>query len=457
MPISMREISVEMDPCPSPTRQRISLTTLARQHRWVLPGPAQFNLRQLAQRHLHPKKRGLRFLWYNTYLVNGFNLTDALPPPFKNTLPNIEVKAGPARSARAAEIGVAIRNSGYHVAAFCEVYEAHTRNKILAAWSGKPPIVAEGPPGRTLTLGYALLKQLSEQWGGAPSDVVGALNEIVEGFDSVANRVTFGLWSRVKRSAAPTVDINSSGLLTLVDGLPTGGSDRVVYGEQGDIFRDADAWSNKGVLLLYIDTGFRHADGTPVYIELYSTHLFSGGELLWDPDDATRAKIQTSQLIDLVNFVTTRRSRRNIVIVAGDFNIYGDTSFYDVLRKYMEGGLGLQDIWARHAVDRYGAKIGRTNNPECQAGVDCNQLYCDDFDATAVSHGGRIDYVFVERPDPQHSLMVDIARPRRRHFKRNASAEDFDEQPHMSDHLGLELELILTPMEHVPASPKPKP
>jgi hypothetical protein len=53
-----------------------SLRELAARHRWLGEGPPpEISLARLAARHLHPTTSRHRLLWYNTYLIHGFELT----------------------------------------------------------------------------------------------------------------------------------------------------------------------------------------------------------------------------------------------------------------------------------------------------------------------------------------------------------------------------------------------
>lgn len=56
---------------------------------------------------------------------------------------------------------------------------------------------------------------------------------------------------------------------------------------------------------------------------------------------------------------------------------------------------------------------------------------------SAADDKGRIDYVFIQKPNLSHDITVDIARPRRVLFPRKASWPEYDQIQHFSDHLGL--------------------
>jgi endonuclease/exonuclease/phosphatase family metal-dependent hydrolase len=464
MTLTFREVAREMDECPSPSRPQLSLTELAKAHRWHIASapddhepkcPPSVSLRELAERHAHPHRRVLRLLWYNTYLIPGFNFTELFPPPFKQIVPEITKAAGPARFERSFEIGAAIRDSGYDVAALCEVFEEGSQDRIRSAFS-PPPDSAAGPAGEKKVLHAGFFEQAAKELPEAPAAILNALNSMRDVAVDIVDTITFGLFSDATNAALPTIDIAGSGLLTLARGdFRVVASESEVYENQGNLFRDADAWSRKGVLLTVIDTGLGGR------IELYTTHLLYGGDF-GDISDAERHGEQAQQYGQLIEFIQSKHQPANFIILAADFNINAARPFYQFLRPLLEDQLGLEDVWSRYARARHGAKVGRTNDPKlCQAGGGpCNDLFCDDYAAAAVDDEGRIDYVFIQKPHPAHKLDVDVARPRRRPFRREPGREKFDEQPFMADHLGLDLRLYLYPRDpHVLATPtkgKPK-
>jgi hypothetical protein len=62
--------------------------------------------------------------------------------------------------------------------------------------------------------------------------------------------------------------------------------------------------------------------------------------------------------------------------------------------------------------------------------------------APTADTGGRIDYLFVQRPLPEHTFRLDVSRIRRRPFQRPLGPGD--SQPFLSDHLGLEVTLFIS-------------
>src|SRR5689334_14407053 len=90
---------------------------------------------------------------------------------------------------------------------------------------------------------------------------------------------------------------------------------------------DTDRWAAKGIQLTRIDMGVG-------IIDLYSTHLYSGGDpipvigdalkaTLGGVTDDSRAKVQGAQIVQLCEFIAGTRDETHLVVVAGDFNVPG--------------------------------------------------------------------------------------------------------------------------------------
>lgn len=72
MAVSFSEIAAAMDPIEPPA----SLRALAARHRWLSGDPpATVSLAEIAARHQHPSTSRLTFLWYNTFLLQGFEVS----------------------------------------------------------------------------------------------------------------------------------------------------------------------------------------------------------------------------------------------------------------------------------------------------------------------------------------------------------------------------------------------
>ena len=381
MSISMRQIQRDMDECSG--NSSVSLDQLGRLHRWggasyqsgVPQRPDILSLRDLGHRHSNVFK----FLWLNTYLLPTLKIH--VPIFFDGERPG-----APDPYDRAIEIGRMIRDENYNGAALCEVFTEESKNWILSACDN--PTWVRGPGGGTWTI-YAV-----------------------------------------------TVDIASSGLLTLLPGpYSLIGYNREKFDNEGDKKRDADAWSNKGIALAVVDTGFN------TKFELYSTHLIYGGDF-HDISPQDRMDVQREQIDQLVSFIQRTHNPTNFILVAGDFNLDAGSGYYEELRGRLEDTLGLEleDVWTRYAQSRYKARIGKTDNPaECQE----DHGFADDGIGGSIDDdSGRIDYIFVQKPCDSHDITVDVSRPRRRHFPRQPSAPGYDQIQYLSDHTGIELKLF---------------
>src|SRR5690606_34816000 len=94
-------------------------------------------------------------------------------------------------------------------------------------------------------------------------------------------------------------------------------------------------------------------------VDIVSTHLFAGGDLLPVPgagDTARHHRARMGQVDELVEFVDRFRRPTNPLLVVGDFNVRAHdpdlddpTQRYNDLRLRMER-LGLTDVWATHGV-----------------------------------------------------------------------------------------------------------
>ena len=234
---------------------------------------------------------------------------------------------------------------------------------------------------------------------------------------------------------------------------------------RGDYFRDADAWANKGVLLSVINVGVGQ-------LEIYSTHLINGGDLItlpaWLPvlgllfpplSSAERLALQAKQVDQLIDFYKTHHKPENVALVVGDFNMSAQNKdTYEALTSRM-ASINLRDVWPyyRQPAADPAQPRGDTHSSVEEKGQSSSSLwkicqpndafYCDDVAQTAATTS-RIDYVFAENPMEQHTFMLDLTRIRRRSFLRQHTPI---EELYLSDHVGLELNLITSPRVHAAA------
>jgi endonuclease/exonuclease/phosphatase family metal-dependent hydrolase len=414
MTVSLRKIAMDMDPCP--VNKPISFHEIGKLHRWgydtfqsgVPYRPDGLSLRYLDHKH----SRRLKFLWLNAYMLPNLKLDT---PVWSGQV----FDGAPAISSRAYEIGKTIKKFEYEIVALCEIFTVQSKDTLLSAWESTP-YWARGPGEGSVNFKIKV-------------PIVSDIPIIGDAFEH----------------EILTVETISSGLLTVLPGSYGLLSHSIEkFDAKGDPARDADAWSNKGVLKVVADTGFN------TKLEIYSTHLIYGGGLVGDISSDERYKIQRKQLDQLISFIERERNPANFLMVVGDFNIYASEEFYQELRWRMEEKLDLEDIWTRYAESRYGAKIGKTNDPSsCTLDKPpCENFADDKKNLDKINEEGRIDYVFIQKPSASHDMAVDISRPRRVPFKRLPTAYKYDAINYFSDHVGIEFQLFLS-SKHFPAHP----
>jgi endonuclease/exonuclease/phosphatase family metal-dependent hydrolase len=250
--------------------------------------------------------------------------------------------------------------------------------------------------------------------------------------------------------ASPPSALTSSGLLSFA-GHPIVRQQAIAYRQRGRKLLDSDAWANKGALMVEVDLGL------PGNLEVYSTHVFFGGDLVRS-DARHRSpelpRIRQAQVQELLGFVDAVHRPENVALVVGDFNIDAEGRGPDGLA---EAGVGVQAAERlRRSFDDAGfddawALVGEGPGWTCDL-VEAPEgfgLDEDDPDHCAEpapprrpgQHLSRIDHAYLQRPVPSHRLEVQVDRLRRRPFTRAADAPGRDRIATGSDHLGLHLEL----------------
>lgn len=324
-------------------------------------------------------------------------------------LNGIRIQPKPALEARATELGAAV--AGYDLCCLCEVWTAESQQRLLDA------LAAAGSAG----------------WQHA------------------AGPDGSGAWM-----------LAGSGLYFMAKNRPIVATERAAYSNRGARLHDSDAWSNKGMMLNVIDLGFGR-------LELFQTHLYYGGGIpaMSEPSDADRLAVWRAELQELAAFIRAHHVPRNVAVLTGDFNMDGaDMRIYPELRRAFDA-LGLRDAWAWDVfehdpsdgptcrfTDGDPATWHKTFDEVCayrvQPGVTPPwQCYCGDEVTVpprpAKPKGvGRYDYVFIERATAAHTYTVDISRPLRRPFPRAAATEG---EAYLSDHLGVDLTIFCAPRE----------
>jgi len=390
----------------------LDLRSLQNQHRFA-PADDQ-SLRAICQRHSNPNKLEQRLLFFNAFLMDAGIIASK-----------------PAVNDRARRLGEKIRDN-FDIALLCEIFEKNVLKKVLKAWD------KENPP-------------------------------------------------EVKDDAQDST-ANSSGLAILSQQKNMGGTNFHEYeNEMG-----SDAWAEKGIILTKAYIGLGNS-----LLELYVTHLNADG-----------APARRLQLLELAKFIEDNHDSNNVAIVAGDFNVnslslvrsrvihmfgslggggkdsdseeeidYGrfDNFIIDVINnRYPKGitefemlnelftELGFTDMWTtRNGTPGYTSHmdVNGIANQICRPDAINNNL-CDDINVPATladfdsnftndddntANSGRLDYMFINQPNNNHTFSLDFTRPRRTRFERRADAPERDCLAFLSDHLGLTTRLIMAP------------
>jgi len=254
--------------------------------------------------------------------------------------------------------------------------------------------------------------------------------------------------------AHPPAALTSSGLVTL-SRRPLVRQATHELRERGRRRSDSDAWAAKGVLLAEVDLG------QPGNLEVYSTHLFYGGDL-WRSAARHRSpalhRIRQAQVEELLAFVDATHRPGNVALVVGDLNIDAEGNGPDGqdperglaaaedLREAMDVA-GFDDVWS---------VAGNGPGWTCDLLVAPAERFPADPDdpelclepappAQPGDHLVRIDHAYLQRPTPSHAVEVAVRKVRRRTFPRPVDAPGRVAMPTMSDHLGLHLDLEARP------------
>lgn len=385
---SFREISKKMDSVESPE----SLRDLIDMHRWAPSDTKSFG--SIVLRHSNRRQKTQRFLCMNTYLMD-------VDWPFTNKKPAVEF--------RAKEFGKVIKKN-HEIALLQEIFEDNVKDKVLRVWprNRQPFVVEDARASSKDSSGLVIISQKNQ-----------LDNKVLYRFDN----------------------------------------------REGN-----DKWAEKGILCATLDIGFGKSK-----LELYNTHLNADGH--------TARRLQ---LLELMSFIDRSRDKNNIAIVAGDFNLSSknkDIAFTKTKLKLSGGGgidfsalapwpvdivdnfdnidrkfkkfidkkitdsqrtngeykngmtehqalvelmdfLGFKDIWT----SRNGT-IGLTENVHrkdirdqiCKPDKDNPEL-CDDFRVSNNAKSQRLDYIFISKPEDNHTFSLDFTRPRRTRYERAKNA-----------------------------------
>lgn len=338
----------------------------------------------------------LRLCFYNAFLLRA----GRLPLPGRKRY----LHAVPAVDARAAELGRRLAGR-YDVAALCEVFDQAERRAIMAGWYRRDR--GSGATGR---------RPRPRSASGPP----------------------------VLTGRVPLV--KTSGLLTVVDGPRLARTATHLYRVRGHRFLDADAWANKGALLVEVDVG------AGANVEVYSTHLIWGGDLLFRRERGHRSAVadfRQAQAHELLDFVRRTHVAGNATLIVGDFNIdalHPDPAYDDLTAAMRDAGF--DDLWLEHGVGPGYTCDARVLRGAIAVPDPDDPDLCLDHpgadDPVAAEAGKRIDFAWMRRPARGDGVAVELAAMRRACFPRAPGVESYDDLPYLSDHLGLHLELILS-------------
>jgi hypothetical protein len=327
-----------------------SLRELAARHRWEgATPPEHISLARLAARHDDPTTTTHHVLWYNTYVIHGFELKlcnllilGRLLEEAGLNARDVVIELGLDPEELVDRMGIKPGAFGYTKSEleseFSDVVDnllglltlgsvslsdilgaIHARDIVrrfglsvedilnrtgfdpleilvefcdlalgfISSWLHMPALTATYYVTGEAPDRPARAKEIGTMVG-AEYDVA-ALCEVFEPDrqdDLQAEAAASGGAVGIAKGAAADGEFASSGLMTLgFDGRLLS-SKHIEFSNQGDRLRDADAWSRKGVVRSLLDLGHERR------LELYSTHLFNGGGILeFDPADPNEATL----------------------------------------------------------------------------------------------------------------------------------------------------------------------
>lgn len=355
-------------------------------------------------------------------------------------------KSKPSMVARGNEIGPAVAN--YDIVSLVEVWVDEQRQAIVKAVSQQ----------KNIALNY---------FTGPPDPGPGQHRFLGSGILTFSPRYN----SVIKNGGNHAYDY--IGVERNVDGL-----------EVGPLV-DSDELATKGIQFTIIQT----ENG---FIDLYSTHLSSGGDGIFSdsvfvaPTAAEKAFTRLQQLTELQNYIASTHNPAHIAVIAGDFNVAAANAgeYQNIINTLCspDAKFVFNDWWNMNAFHlqltnaaypQYPSAVppeGHTNrsgadgtdpskfyndfNSHCKAfptsllrpalenpaDFYCDEGRADDTPAT----GDRIDYIFIEQPSSTHTFTLDASRIRRRAFLRNG-VHTLPDELYLSDHLGLEITFYTSP------------
>ena len=291
---------------------------------------------------------------------------------------------------------------------------------------------------------------------------VAALSECFEDSECAAVSAAWPEATLVQGPRRRPLRMTSSGLAALI-----GPDVRLVrsanrpYRADGD-HRDSDRLASKGAQFVAVEV---HPDLPPV--EVISTHLFAGGDLLprrGHDHVARHHEVRMAQVDELIGFIEREHDPASPLLVVGDFNVKAqdpDLSLPDHEARYRDlaahmARAQLIDVWATHGIGP-GHTCTFTSPeqlppdpdepdrlldeaiPGLPPGID--EVIAED-DVTTGRHvriHERIDYLWLSTPA---GVTVDVERPRRWAFSGRPATGGPGGS--LSDHLAVSVTLNLS-------------
>lgn len=272
-------------------------------------------------------------------------------------------------------------------------------------------------------------------------DVV-ALSEV---WDRSEQEAVAAGWEGARYVAGPGArfpKVTGSGLgMLLAPGVELVRSARYSYRENGDP-RDSDWFASKGALF----TAIRVDPDLPP-LEVLSTHLFAGGDLLPLPGahhQPRHHEVRLRQLDELVRFIERLHDPASPLLVVGDFNVGAEDltvpdhtgRYHDLVERMARAEL--VDLWPLHGVGA-GHTCTFDGPDDLPPDPDEPDQVADDPDEDPEAAAGeRIDYLWLHAPS---DLPVAVERPRRWAFPGRPAQGG--RAGSLSDHLALSVTLHL--------------
>ena len=262
-----------------------------------------------------------------------------------------------------------------------------------------------------------------------PSD----LDALAERWHAVGNRPTAVVHGPERARGT----VHGSGLATLIGGMQVQQIAKHEFRHRGSLLDGADRLANKGALMVNLEARSGRT------LQLVSTHLHAGGWIT-DSPQANADRIREQQIDELVGFITAERVPGATLLVCGDFNVpavvEGDfgRAHDEHLREAM-ARLDLVDAW-----DDLGTGAGWTANlkaaPEAFPPDRADDRFCRDPAPVSGPSVSRIDRWFVPVRGTSDTTATLL---RRRALPRPLTAPGREHIRHISDHVGLHLEITL--------------